>query len=232
LGITAIELACGKPPYSGENIMRALYRIGTEPPPKLPDAHKYSKDFVNFVDSCLKKNPDDRPKAVDLFLHPFIATAKEPSVVFKDLVDEYQRLKSEEEASNELWALNIKAPSLTLKTSVTPVITCGDFIKKIAKKFPPLGPSMSYGLFLEAENLWLEDARKLLYYRNVLKEHEFAVSLKPRPDAVQVVEESEVILLKKQLFEEQERNSFLEQENFVLRAELQKVKDQLERLKS
>lgn len=53
---------------------------------------------------------------MDLLLHPFLSTAKESSIVFKDIVDEYTRIKQEEEAATEVWSLTIKAPNLVLKT--------------------------------------------------------------------------------------------------------------------
>ena len=43
------------------SIFELLDYIVNEPPPQLP--HKYfSGDFVQFVECCLQKNPDDRPK--------------------------------------------------------------------------------------------------------------------------------------------------------------------------
>ena len=56
LGITAIELAEGEPPYSNINPMRVLMEIPTNPPPKLGD--NYSKAFREFVEACLQKNPE------------------------------------------------------------------------------------------------------------------------------------------------------------------------------
>ncbi len=56
LGITAIELAKGEPPYSDLHPMRVLLHIPKNRPPQLPE--NYSKSFREFVEACLQKNPE------------------------------------------------------------------------------------------------------------------------------------------------------------------------------
>ena len=56
LGITAIELAKGEPPYSDLHPMRVLLQIPKNRPPQLPE--NYSKPFREFVEACLQKNPE------------------------------------------------------------------------------------------------------------------------------------------------------------------------------
>ena len=75
LGITAIEMAEGKPPYADIHPMRAIFMIPTKPPPffKYPD--KWSEEFKDFVKSCLVKNPEQRITAQSLLTHPFIRNA-------------------------------------------------------------------------------------------------------------------------------------------------------------
>jgi len=81
LGITSIEMAEGKPPYSNIHPMRAIFMIPSRPPPKLTEPDKASKDFNDFVAQCLIKNPEQRPTAADLLKHPFITKAKTSSVL-------------------------------------------------------------------------------------------------------------------------------------------------------
>jgi serine/threonine protein kinase len=58
-GIFAIELTNGEPPYINEQKQeRILLKIKKNKPPTVPA--QYSQDFRNFVDKCLKKNPDER----------------------------------------------------------------------------------------------------------------------------------------------------------------------------
>lgn len=63
LGVTAIELAEGQPPLSHMHPVRAMFVIRTNPPKGLSDESKWSKDFVNFVKSCLQVEVSDRPTA-------------------------------------------------------------------------------------------------------------------------------------------------------------------------
>ncbi|KAK6175710.1 dual specificity mitogen-activated protein kinase kinase 1 [Patella vulgata] len=51
-------------------IFELLDYIVNEPPPTLPKA-KFSDDFVDFVDRCLKKNPSDRADLQSLINHSF-----------------------------------------------------------------------------------------------------------------------------------------------------------------
>jgi len=81
LGITAIEMGEGKPPYSNIHPMRAIFMIPSRPPPKPSEPEKWSKDFNDFVAQCLIKNPENRPVAGDLLKHNFIAKSKSTSVL-------------------------------------------------------------------------------------------------------------------------------------------------------
>ncbi|XP_037074405.1 dual specificity mitogen-activated protein kinase kinase dSOR1-like isoform X2 [Pollicipes pollicipes] len=60
-------------------IFDLLEHIVNEPPPKLPQG-LFSDDFVNFVDSCLKKNPEERADLKSLIVHPWILRAEQENV--------------------------------------------------------------------------------------------------------------------------------------------------------
>lgn len=52
-------------------IFELLDYIVNEPPPKLE--HKiFTDEFKDFVDKCLKKNPDERADLKTLMIHPWI----------------------------------------------------------------------------------------------------------------------------------------------------------------
>jgi len=91
LGITAIEMAEGKPPYSNIHPMRAIFMIPSRPPPKLTEPEKWSKEFNDFVAKCLTKNPEQRAAAADLLKHAFITKAK-TSLVILPLIEESQEI--------------------------------------------------------------------------------------------------------------------------------------------
>lgn len=72
LGITALEMAEGKPPYGDIHPMRAIFMIPTKPPPSFREPDKWSAEFIDFVSVCLVKNPEERASATDLLSHEFI----------------------------------------------------------------------------------------------------------------------------------------------------------------
>lgn len=81
LGITALEMAEGKPPYGDIHPMRAIFMIPTKPPPSFRNPDKWSPEFIDFVSVCLVKNPEERATATDLLHHVFIGNAKQPSIL-------------------------------------------------------------------------------------------------------------------------------------------------------
>jgi len=77
LGITAIEMAVGKPPYSNEPPLKVLLKVPKMDPPTLPEEVEddYSDGFKDFIATCLVKDPKKRPTAQELLEHPWIKAA-------------------------------------------------------------------------------------------------------------------------------------------------------------
>ncbi|KAK3715257.1 Serine/threonine-protein kinase PAK 6 [Vermiconidia calcicola] len=88
LGITALELALGEPPYSDIHPMKVLFLIPKNPAPILDG--NFSKDFKDFVHRCLKKEPKERPSARDLLKHPWVRKAKRTAYL-TELIERHER---------------------------------------------------------------------------------------------------------------------------------------------
>lgn len=59
-------MAQGKPPFFNLGEMDVLRKIQFEESPSLKDQSKWGKPFINFIKSCLIKNPHNRPSASQL----------------------------------------------------------------------------------------------------------------------------------------------------------------------
>ena len=73
MGILAIELANGIPPYVAKHKKGALEKIVKRAPPKVNK--KWSIEFQDFVSRCLIKIPMKRTSIDELLKHGFLADA-------------------------------------------------------------------------------------------------------------------------------------------------------------
>jgi serine/threonine-protein kinase 24/25/MST4 len=95
LGITAMELAEGAPPYAGSHPMKVLFTIPKNPAPRLEGDH-WSKDFKDFIAHCLIKDPDRRATAKELLKHRFIQRAGTVEAL-RELVERKQMWEAQRE---------------------------------------------------------------------------------------------------------------------------------------
>lgn len=75
IGIVAIEMAEGEPPYLEFPPLKALFLIATNGSLRLRHPEIWPSDFVEFVDMCLEKEAENRPDAENLSKHRFLQRA-------------------------------------------------------------------------------------------------------------------------------------------------------------
>lgn len=88
LGVLIIELSTGLHPFI--DVIDRAYEIlmSCEPPPRIPNNGKFSKELCNFVECCLQINPKDRLSAEQLILHPWILQNKKSGKRFMEWINE------------------------------------------------------------------------------------------------------------------------------------------------
>mmetsp|Transcript_6674 Transcript_6674/g.7656 ORF Transcript_6674/g.7656 Transcript_6674/m.7656 type:complete len:112 (-) Transcript_6674:944-1279(-) len=74
-GITAIEMADGRPPLMDEQPLRALFQITVNPSPTVKHPSDWSNEFNHFLKRSMMKAPEKRSSTEQLLLHPFMKTA-------------------------------------------------------------------------------------------------------------------------------------------------------------
>ncbi|XP_076249968.1 dual specificity mitogen-activated protein kinase kinase 4 isoform X1 [Rhynchophorus ferrugineus] len=84
LGITLMEVATGHFPYKRwSSVFDQLHEVVNGDPPRLTTNHNantFTSEFVNFVNTCLIKQENQRPKYNKLLQDPFILRAQQEKV--------------------------------------------------------------------------------------------------------------------------------------------------------
>ncbi|XP_064032441.1 serine/threonine-protein kinase PAK 3-like [Pogoniulus pusillus] len=75
LGITAVEMAEGEPPFASESDNRVCDLLAAGETPKLQNPEELSAALLSFLQYCLEVDVDRRWSARDLLQHPFVTAA-------------------------------------------------------------------------------------------------------------------------------------------------------------
>ncbi|KCV71303.1 STE/STE20/MST protein kinase [Fonticula alba] len=92
LGITCIEMADGRPPFSEFRPMLAMMMIPSKPPPTVSQPERFSPLFLDFISRCLVKDPAHRPSSKDLLSHPFLSTGVSLEPVLTEMITAIDRM--------------------------------------------------------------------------------------------------------------------------------------------
>ncbi|XP_050440995.1 dual specificity mitogen-activated protein kinase kinase 4-like isoform X1 [Adelges cooleyi] len=90
LGITLVEVATGRFPYPRwSSVFEQLCQVVQGDPPRLhSSSNNFSPHFINFVNTCLIKEENQRPKYNKLLEHPFIKRSDAESVDVASYISE------------------------------------------------------------------------------------------------------------------------------------------------
>ncbi|KAF9047119.1 Pkinase-domain-containing protein, partial [Hymenopellis radicata] len=93
LGIMAIEMIEGEPPYLNQNPLKALYLIATNGTPSIQNPENLSATFTDYLAKTLEVDAERRPNATQLLAHPFFKLS-EPLRTLAPLIKAARELAS------------------------------------------------------------------------------------------------------------------------------------------
>lgn len=95
VGVFAMELADGNPPYIEEQMAKVVRLILKNETPPFTST-RWSADFQDFVNKCMIRDPNERPSAEELLKTPFMAEAGAYKAEFAKVVRDFITLQNAE----------------------------------------------------------------------------------------------------------------------------------------
>jgi len=83
VGILAMEMCEGEPPYMDFAPLKALFMISTQGIPELQQPERFSPEFRDFLKSCLQIHAGNRPSCQELSQHPWLLKACSPDEIVR-----------------------------------------------------------------------------------------------------------------------------------------------------
>ncbi|KAH3756463.1 p21-activated protein kinase [Pelomyxa schiedti] len=105
LGVMAMEMAEGDPPYMEFPPLKALFLITTKGIPPLKHPEGFSVPFRQFLSQCLEQSADARPDSGTLLKHPFISQGVAPSAELAAAIAQAKKLKESQKAQQQQMLL-------------------------------------------------------------------------------------------------------------------------------
>eukprot|EP00744_Colponema_vietnamica_P002861 GILI01004451.1.p1 GENE.GILI01004451.1~~GILI01004451.1.p1 ORF type:complete len:448 (-),score=135.25 GILI01004451.1:567-1910(-) len=103
LGITAIEMAEGEPPYAHIHPVRAMFVIQKNPAAGLTQRDRWSREFNAFVCRCLTVNPSLRPSAAELLSDPFLLRGHNKALLAEMVEQNLERISQYRARQHQSW---------------------------------------------------------------------------------------------------------------------------------
>ncbi len=172
LGITAIEMAEGEPPYFHIHPIRAMFVIANKPAQGLSDPKQWSPEFNSFVSLCLKIDPKHRPTAAELLAHPFILKSKGREVVSRLVKDNMKILElhrkgmatgTREGYEAVLKAAGVQSPEADQPSPQQQTIVINEEV--VAETGPDIAPSGT--LVVKEDKEEAKEPNFMLYIKNM-----------------------------------------------------------------
>lgn len=105
LGITLFEIATGSPPFSDQELKRAVYLIPRSKPARL-EGTQYSQALKEFVAKCLDEQPEERATAEELSKTRFIKNTRNvPTFIIRDLIARYTQWRENNKSARDSFLM-------------------------------------------------------------------------------------------------------------------------------